>query len=157
MKTKLIIAAVVAMFSIGAILPSIIIAQEQPTTTPPTAPGITASQKPAPKLSVDVACMQTAVEKRDNAINAAWNTLSSAISSAVQTRTGAIKAAWAVSDSQQRAQAIRKAWSDFRVAHKTASNAFKKSRKQAWNQFRIDGKACRATATYESEGNDIQF
>jgi uncharacterized membrane protein len=107
--------------------------------------------------TVDLACMQAAVEKRDNAVISAWDTLSASIKTALQTRRDALKAAWGISNSKERRKAIREAWANFAKSKKEASKIFNQARKEAWKQFRNDAKACRATATNEIEGNDIKF
>ncbi len=115
------------------------------TPTPPTTP------------RVDLPCMQTAVEKRDNAIISAWDALSASIKTALETRRDALKSAWGISDPKERRKAIKKAWTDFSKAKKESARTFNQARKAAWKQFRTDAKACRATATNEVEGNDVKF
>lgn len=140
MSKKLLIGLVLASLVFGVF--AYVKAQEA-TPTPSTTP------------AVDLACMQTAVEKRDNAIIAAWDTLSTSIKTALQTRRDALKAAWGISDKKERAKAIKQAWTDFRKTKKESARTFNRARKAAWKQFRADANACRATATYESEGSDM--
>lgn len=136
---------------IGAVLASLVFAvfayvkAENATPTPPTTTG------------VNLACMQTAVEKRDNAIISAWDALTASIKTALSVRRDALKAAWGISDKRERRDAIRKAWTDFKNTKKEASRAFNQARKDAWKQFKTDARACKATATYETEGNDVKF
>lgn len=107
--------------------------------------------------TVDLACAQTAVEKRENAVASAWSSLNSSITATLATRKDALKIAWAITDANQRRTAIKTAWTNSKSADKTARTAFRKAQKAAWTQFKTDAKSCRATATYEEQGNDIQL
>lgn len=107
--------------------------------------------------TVDLTCMQTAVEKRDNAVISAWDTLSASIKTALQTRRDALKAAWGISNLKERRTVIKQAWTDFAKTKKEAGKTFNQARKDAWKQFKTDAMACKATATYEVEGSDVKF
>lgn len=125
------------------------------TPTPTKKPAIT----PSPEK---LACVSTAVEKRDNAIIAAWDTFSAGAKTALQTRRDALKAAWLLTDKKERKAAIKKAWTDFRSSAKTARVAFNKARRDAWKQYKTDLKACRAQGApisddYGSEGLEVNL
>lgn len=111
------------------------------------------------KFTVDLTCMQEAVEKRDTAITAAWDKFSAAIKSALETRKAALKAAWGLRTKRERAVALAKAWKDWRTTVRSARQTFKNERKAAWQQFKVDRKKCRATGEDTSseikEGFDI--
>lgn len=119
------------------------------------------SPRPSPAVgarAVDLACMQAAVEKRDNAIIAAFDTFSVTVKSALTTRRDALKAAWGITDRAQRRAALRSAWSAFHVARRTAFRTFRSARHSAWVRFRADARACRGTPAGEepaSEGSDL--
>ena len=119
-----------------------------------------AAETSTPKNSrkvVDIVCVQTAVEKRENAVATAWSSLNSSVTAAMAARKEVLKTAWAITDANQRRTAIKTAWTNFKTADKTARTTFRKAQKAAWAQFKTDAKACRATATYETEGQDIQL
>ena len=103
--------------------------------TPPPPPGRTAQ-------TVDVACIQAAIDKRDNAIITAVDTFHDAAKSALQTRRDALKAAWGNTDRDVRRAAIKAAWESYRNSLRSARKALRESRRSAWSQFAADRKAC---------------
>lgn len=108
--------------------------------------------------NLSASCMQTAVEKRDIALIAAWDKYSAAIKSALETRKTALKSAWAVVDRTDRKKAIQDAWKNFKDERKEAREAFKNERKSAWQQFKKERKSCRNNgddATAEAVDNSI--
>lgn len=108
---------------------------------------------------VDLVCMQTAVEKRDNAVIGAMDTFYNNVKTALTARRDAVKAAWGVADRDARKDAIRKAWKDFKGTWKSEKKALKKAKKVAWKQFKADKSTCggEGEGEGESEGNDIKF
>ncbi|MDO8601298.1 MAG: hypothetical protein Q7R46_01300 [bacterium] len=114
------------------------------------------STKNTPKIT-DIACVQTAVDKRETAIASAWNSLNSSINSALSARKDALKTAWTIPDANQRKTAIKTAWKNFKSADKAARTAFKRAQKAAWTQFKTDAKACRVSNVYDEQGSDIQI
>lgn len=103
------------------------------------------------KKEIDLACVGTAVEKRENAIITAFDTENSAIKVALIARKDALKAAWAITDQKARQTTIKKAWSDFAVVAKKAKTQLRKDREAAWKTFREDIKACKATNAVSEE------
>lgn len=97
--------------------------------------------------TLDITCIQAAVDKREAAIIAAVDTYHSTVKTALETRRAALKAAWAIADRTQRRAAIKAAWDAFRGTWRTASNALHKTRRDAWKQYRTDRRACGPTAT----------
>lgn len=120
---------------------------------------ITTTPTPTPKIKKPVltstpkqlGCVSTAVEKRDNAIIAAWNTFSASAKTALETRRDALKAAWLLTDKTARRAAIKKAWIDFRASTKTARTTFNKARRDSWTQYKTDLRACRAQGAPTSD------
>lgn len=108
---------------------------------------------------VDLVCMQTAVEKRDNAVIGALDTFYANVKTALTARRDSVKAAWGVEDPDARKAAIRKAWKDFRGTWKSEKKALKKAKKVAWKQFKEDREVCggEGEGTGESEGSDVKF
>ena len=107
--------------------------------------------------SLDLPCVKAAVEKRESAIQAAFDSFSSAIKSALETRKAELSAAWSIADSGERKTAIKNAWNKFKEAKKSATKTFNQARHSAWKQFTIDRKACKAQPTGENPGEDISF
>jgi len=114
-----------------------------------------------PKAStLDVACIQAAVEKRDSSLISATDVYASAIKSALATRKDALKAAWALTVVKERAKAIRAVWDAWRNSSKAARNNYNEARKRAWGQFYTDRKSCGKTAATEdtsTSGSDAHL
>lgn len=102
----------------------------------------------------NLVCMQTAVEKRDNAIIAAWDTFSASMKSALTTRRDALKAGWAKEVRKDRRTALHEAWRAYKNARKAAREAFRNSRNAAWNTFRTEGKACKGVSRLDEGANE---
>jgi hypothetical protein len=103
------------------------------------------------RSQVDGACMSSAVDKRDTAVIAAFDTFTASVKSALVKRKDDLKAAWALTDATARKTALRTAWQTFTKSHKGARDAYRKSKQAAWQQFRADAKTCRGNAS--EEGN----
>ncbi len=128
-----------------------------PTPTPTSAPTI--SPTPSPALGAGLVCVQTAVEKRENAIIAAFDVFSTSSKTALQTRRDALKAAWALTEKKARKAAIKKVWNDFTVTTRNSRRALNKTRAAVWKQYKKELKACRAQGAptsddYGSEGQE---
>ncbi len=118
------------------------------------------AQTTTPKKTLDVACIQAAVDKREAAIIAALDTYHSAAKTAFETRRSALQAAWAITDRAERRAALKAAWAAFRKSTREASSTFRKARRTAWEQYRTDRKACGTSATSDDtsrEGNDLSL
>ncbi|KKS23691.1 MAG: hypothetical protein UU83_C0043G0008 [Candidatus Jorgensenbacteria bacterium GW2011_GWF2_41_8] len=116
---------------------------------------------PTPTISVTprpgLACMQTAVAKRDGAIITAFGKFSSGITTALTVRKDALVAAWGINNVKDRRAAIRAAWNAFRTSNQSARTTLKSERNSAWKQFRVDAKGCRINnigAEGEKMGNE---
>lgn len=116
----------------------------------------TARAATRPVATLDLACVASAVDKRDTAVDNAWNTYSAAISSALTTRRDALKAAWVLTDVTARRTAVKAAWTSYSAAHRTAWNTWTAARRAAWKQFATDRKACgvKTSTTDEGQGQD---
>jgi len=97
------------------------------------------------KRTVDIACVQKAIDAREDALMNAWTAHNTAVSSAYAARKTALHAAWGMTDPGARKAAIKAAWEAFRTSMKTAKETWKKSRKAAWETFRASAHACNAT------------
>lgn len=129
------------------------------TPTPSAIPTPTVSSRPTPK-TVDLVCMQTAVEKRDNAIIAAADAYYATVKIALTTRRDALKAAFGITDKTQRRTTIRNAWNTYKSAHRKAKSTLTSTKNAAWRQFNTDRKACGPGAASEDatpSGVDAQL
>lgn len=142
MKEKLLYAVVAGSLLAGAI-PAL--AQTPPAGGPPPPP----SDRPGANAVVDVTCIQNAIDKRDNAIIAAFDTYHAAVKSALEKRRDALKAAWAKTERAERRDAIKAAWQEYRKALRAAKKALKEARQAAWRQYAVDRKACKGGALDE--------
>ncbi len=108
--------------------------------------------------TVDVACVKTAIDKRDNAIISALDTYYAAVKSALQARQSALKAAWDITNAKDRRTALRKAWSDYKTAIRKARKDFRTAKNAAWKQYYADRKTCKSQGEPdESAGVDEQL
>lgn len=105
----------------------------------------------------NIVCVQNAVDKRETAIQTAFDAFSSFINSALQTRKTELLAAWSITDRNERKTAINAVWNKFKKSKKTAVKTFNKTRLGAWTQFTADRKACGALPTGENPGADLSF
>ncbi len=100
--------------------------------------------------TVDTACIQTVVAKREAAVITSLDTFYTSVKTALQTRKDALNAAWGQTDVATREQAIKAAHQAFQGTWKKANQALKTSRKDAWKVFKTDAKACKVTTNAES-------
>lgn len=96
----------------------------------------------APK-KVDLACMKTAVTKREDAIIAAKTKAFAAYDAAFKTRRDSLKSAWDKTNAKERREAINAAWKTFRESHKAARTTLRNEDKAAWTTFKTDRKTCK--------------
>lgn len=89
-----------------------------------------------------ISCMQDAVEKRDTSIISSVSTFSTSVTSALTVRKDAIKASWNLSTKEERDSARKSAWENYKTSAVQAKQDLKTGKSKAWDQFRIDRKAC---------------
>lgn len=99
-------------------------------------------------------CVQTAMDKREDAIIAAWNAYSPTITAALTARKTALHESWTKLDSKSRATARNAAWEAYRTSVKTAATTLKNTRKTAWEGFEKDSKACKMPVADERGRSD---
>lgn len=97
------------------------------------------------RKTLDVACIQTAVGKREDAILAAFDKRSTAVHTALVQRKTDLAAAWAMTNRTDRNKAVRMAWKTYQTSWKSAQMTFRTERQAAWKTFNTDRKACGAT------------
>ena len=113
-----------------------------------------------PVRDVDLVCMQKAVEKRETAIIAAFDKFAVAKKQTLEKRKIALLDAWKIVNRQERRTALRTAWQNYRKESQTAREAFHKTRREAWAQFKNERKACGKNAHADepaNEGDDAQI
>ena len=96
--------------------------------------------------NVNIACMKTAVEKRENALLSAYDTYVGKIKTAHETRKTDLLAAWSIQDPKERHTAVKNAWDKYRQSVKTATTEWNQSQRTIWTQFVQEAKNCKASA-----------
>lgn len=99
-----------------------------------------------------LACMQIAVNNRDNTIIAALDVYYPAAKTALQTRQAALKVAWMQTDQKVRRKTIKTIWETYKNSVKSARAAMKEAQKAAWTKFEADRKACSPKAGGDDKG-----
>ncbi len=96
--------------------------------------------------SVDVSCMQTAVETREDGLASAWDTFNTDTKAALSARKSALSEAWGEADKKAQKKAVATAWKDWKKASKDAHTKMKKERKSVWDTFKKTSKeSCKVT------------
>lgn len=106
--------------------------------------------------NVDIVCMKTAVEKRENALLTSYDTYAGKLKTASETRKTDLLAAWSVQDPKERHTAIKAAWEKYRQNVRTARIEWHQSRRTIWTQFVQDAKNCRASAVETQDLEKIE-
>jgi len=107
--------------------------------------------------NVDIACMKTAVEKRENALLSAYDTYAGKIKTARETRKTDLLAAWSIQDPKERHAAIKAAWEKYHQSVLTARTEWNQSRKTIWIQFYQDAKNCKASAVETQDLDNVEI
>lgn len=95
-----------------------------------------------PSQTLNVSCIQNAVEKRDSAIITAHSAFSTSITSALTARKDALKLSWAKPTREERSSSRKAAYDTFRSAQKSAHSTLRTVRISSWNTFNTEMKAC---------------
>lgn len=95
-----------------------------------------------PTATLNVSCIQNAVEKRDSAIIIAHDTFNTSIINALTIRKDALKLAWAKEARQDRTSARKATYDVFKISQKNAHRALRAVRKTSWDTFNTEMKAC---------------
>jgi peptidoglycan hydrolase-like protein with peptidoglycan-binding domain len=106
--------------------------------------------------NVDIACMKTAVDKRENALLTAYDVYAGKLRAARETRKTDLLAAWSIQDPKERHTAIKTAWEKYRQSVKTATTEWNQSRRTTWIQFAQDAKNCRASAVETQDLENVE-
>jgi len=101
-----------------------------------------------------LACVASAVAAREAAIQSAFGTFSTTMTSAFTKRASDLATAWTITDKTTRNTAIKIAHTTFRASKIEARKTYNTARQTAWQQFSAARKACKAPATGEDNSVD---
>src|SRR3989338_3073510 len=105
--------------------------------------------------TLDAACIQAALDKRESAIILSFDKKSMAVKTALDQRKTDLKSAWALSNLKDRIKARLAAWKNFKKADNSSRMTYRKEVKAAWEQYKKDKKACNVKESdNESSGTD---
>jgi hypothetical protein len=90
--------------------------------------------------TVDLTCMQTAVNTRESAVGAAYTKHATHITNALTARKNALNSAWGMSDKTARNTAIKSAWKTYRDSKMSSRKDMNSARKSAWTEFKKTAK-----------------
>jgi hypothetical protein len=130
---------------------------QQSTTTPSTTTPPTATPTLPKGKEIDLTCMKNAVEKRENDLKTARETLFKKINQAYDERKTALLNAWTIQNHKERQKKIQEAWNNFRKNVKSAWIEYKKAHNQIWKTFVQDRKNCGSGPTGENPDIDLGF
>jgi hypothetical protein len=99
------------------------------------------------KTAINISCVASAVSAREDSLNTALTTYTSAIESAYSARSSALVLAYAQSDSNAIRSSVKTAWQQFTSSSQGAKHAWQKSRENAWSTFRNAIKSCGPAAS----------
>ena len=116
------------------------------TSTPPW-------QGKKDKRDVNIACMQTATDARETTLIAGRTSQSTETVAAYNARKTTLHNAWGIADRKTRREALKVSWKNFREDMKEGQDHWKKVRKDAWNKYKTDRKACGGSGD-EEFGNE---
>jgi hypothetical protein len=101
-----------------------------------------------------VMCVATAVTSREQSLEAAFNTLTTAQNAAYTARGTSLAQAYAQTGGNGAIQkAVKAAWSTFNSSMKSARSTWKTSQSSAWSTFKTAAKACKAPAAVSDTEN----
>ncbi len=115
----------------------------------------TATSTKGMNKKVDLTCMATAIDTREDAVMTAWKNFSSTTVAALGVRKAALHTAWGMTEMKARTAAVVKAWKEWRTASMKAHKALRGERKAAWDAFKKTAKDTCKMATPKEESQDV--
>ncbi len=94
-------------------------------------------------VSIDTACMKTAIMARDAAVTAAFDANYTAMKAGLTARTSAISAAWDQTNAETRRADLKTAWTNWNTTAQNARKDMRAAKNSAWTAFKTAAKACR--------------
>ncbi len=92
--------------------------------------------------ATQIACIKTAITKREDALIAGHDVYAIAVKNAYTTRKTALLAAWDKTDRLERRAAVKAADKAFSDGVKAARKTWNETRRGAWKTFETERKAC---------------
>lgn len=102
-----------------------------------------------------IACIQTALSKRDDAISASFTTYSTAVTGALTTRKVALNDSWSKPTGKDRLAARDAAWNAYKKTVKEANTKMMTAKKAAHDAFGKEAKACKVSVSGEEKRADL--
>lgn len=99
--------------------------------------------------TIQLSCVASGVEIRDNAIIAAHDVFSVSIKNALTVRRDALKTAWNITDKTARDTAKKAAWNTFKTSSQAAHSTMRTARVAAWSMFNSSTTVCGVKNTGE--------
>ena len=100
--------------------------------------------------ATQMACIKTAVGKREDSLVAGHDAYALAIKNAYTARKTALMSTWDLTDKTARRSAVKSADQAFRTSAKSARSTWNTARKASWKTFETDRKACLPTNSSSS-------
>jgi len=151
MITKFISASVLVLFALTAL--PVAFAQDATSSIATTTPPVKVGGPTAEQL----ACVKTAVEKRENSLIATLDSFYTSMKAAFETRKTDLLAAWSITDSKERRKARTEAWKKFNKTFRDSLKKHRADRAAAWKTFEQEAKSCGVPATGEPKGSDLSI
>jgi hypothetical protein len=114
-------------------------AQTASTTATSTSTGVNATST---ATTTQITCVNTALDKRENALIVGHDAFAASIKTALQNRLTGLKAAWAETTKKAKQEKRNVTYKAFRTESQAAHTAMKTARLNAWRAFDTDMKAC---------------
>lgn len=103
-----------------------------------------------PLDATQMACIKTAISKREDALIASHDVYALAIKNAYTARKTALLLAWDKTDRTERRTAVRSADKAFKDSVRTTRSAWHSARRTAWKTFENERKACAPQSSLSS-------
>lgn len=94
------------------------------------------STMPHASSTLNLTCMQTAVDTRETAVGTAFDTLQASVKAQLATRKSSLHDAWGMTDNTARKTAIKSAWSKWKTDNRAVHTKLRTDRKNAWESFK---------------------
>jgi uncharacterized protein (DUF342 family) len=120
---------------------------------PALADNATSSRNSSAATIEKIVCVGKVTNTREQAIIAAMTTYTSAVNSAYSTRASQLQQAYTATTTVAVKIAVKKSWSSYTSAVKTARKNWVKARNTAWSDYKTAIKACKAPASISDKFN----
>ncbi len=92
--------------------------------------------------SLNIICIQTAIDKRENSLISGHDALNNMTKNALETRKSSLKSAWAIENGIDRRNKRYEVYKTFKANIQTAHANMRSVRKLAWDNFEKEMIAC---------------